>query len=277
MDIELAKKIMKAGLGKAELELVTSFSIPLFWPERRGTELRIKNGTAFALNAGQGTFGVTAAHVINGWRETASQQASPLRLAGLSSLQLQDMNTRLIDEDVSIDIATFRLSDTEVASLGKTVLTGSQSTWPPGPPQRERGVLIGGYPGRETIILKPNEVSFAAAPGGMIAHSINELDVSCVFERSEMIGILGQGLPPEDFDFRGMSGGPMLTIIEKAGVRSWALAGVIYQGPNPEPDADATAIQGVEIIKARRAHFLLPDGRLDKTRWHTLNLNARKD
>jgi hypothetical protein len=30
-----------------------------------------------------------------------------------------------------------------------------------------------------------------------------------------------------------MSGGPMLTVIETSTIRSWALAGVIYEGPNP--------------------------------------------
>jgi len=54
-------------------------------------------------------------------------------------------------------------------------------------------------------------------------------------------------------------------------LRSWALAGVIYQGPNTS-ESPEEAIAGLEIIKARRAHFILPSGRLDTGLWHTVSL-----
>ena len=71
---------------------------------------------------------------------------------------------------------------------------------------------------------------------------------------------------PENFNFGGISGGPMLSVIEHRGLRTWALAGVIYQGPNTSHNADE-AIAGFELIRARRAHFILPDGTLDVARW----------
>jgi hypothetical protein len=81
--------------------------------------------------------------------------------------------------------------------------------------------------------------------------------------------MLGDGIPPENFDFRGISGGPMLMVIQGRNLRSWALAGVIYQGPNTSENPDE-AISGLEIIRARRAHFILPDGHLDTARWYAL-------
>jgi len=124
----------------------------------------------------------------------------------------------------------------------------------------ERGVLIGGYPGVATLIPKPNEVSFGAAPAALIAHSVSEFNISCMLERDQLMGVIGRGLPPENFDFGGMSGGPMLTITEKLvgekhSLRSHALAGVIFQGPNTATD-EAQAITGLEIIRARRPHFI---------------------
>ena len=95
------------------------------------------------------------------------------------------------------------------------ILRGGQKAWPPCPPEIERGVLLGGYPGTGTLILRQNELSFGAAPAGLVAHSVNELDISCLLERAELMPMLGQGVPPENFDFRGMSGGAMLTIVEK--------------------------------------------------------------
>ena len=60
-------------------------------------------------------------------------------------------------------------------------------------------------------------------------------------------------------------------VIETGVIRSWSLAGVIYEGPNPSPD-ETQAIAGLEIIRARRAHFILPDGKLDVQRWNQLTL-----
>jgi hypothetical protein len=67
-----------------------------------------------------------------------------------------------------------------------------------------------------------------------------------------------------------MSGGPVIKIVDTP-IRSWALAGVIYRGPNISVDPDQ-AIEGFKLISARRSHFILPDGRLDMTQWRSLSL-----
>ena len=113
---------------------------------------------------------------------------------------------------------------------------------------------------------------FGATPGSGLASSVSEKDVSTLIEREHLIPMLGQGIPPENFDFGGISGGPMLMVIQGS-LRSLALAGVIYQGPNTSEDP-AEAISGLEIIRARRAHFILSDGHLDTARWHSLSLGA---
>jgi hypothetical protein len=142
-----------------------------------------------------------------------------------------------------LDIATFRITSSEIAKLGKTILTGYQRGWPPPPPQRDRGVYFGGFPGKETIWMSPEEISFGAAPGGGVASSISETDVSTLIERENLIPIFGKGLPSE---------------------------GVIYLGPSPS-DNPEQSIAGLQIIKARRAHFILPDGTLDTRRWEEVS------
>jgi hypothetical protein len=52
MDMELVKEILRDGLGKAGLELVTSFTVPLFWMMWEGGGLRVRSGSAFFLDAG---------------------------------------------------------------------------------------------------------------------------------------------------------------------------------------------------------------------------------
>jgi hypothetical protein len=258
---------MAGGLGKVELEFVMSLTAPLYWITRDGNGFRARNGSAFFLNAGQGVFGVTANHVIEGWKRDCSMGVMDLRL-GNERINFDGKNA-LIAAHEGIDIATFRMSEGEISVIGKTTLTGYQKGWPPRPPEQDRGIYFGGFPGVEAIWLSREEISFGSTPGGGVANSISETDVCSLIERSNLIPLLGQGLPPENFDFRGMSGGPMLSVIEQSGLRSWALAGVIYEGPNPLP-GDSQSIAGLEVIRARRAHFIHPDGTLDTIRWKQL-------
>ncbi|WP_137391935.1 hypothetical protein [Rhodoligotrophos defluvii] len=264
-----ARALMAGGLGKAELEFATSVTAPLYWVIRQEDgNYVVRNGSAFFLDAGAGPFAVTAHHVIEGWRRDHECGNVVAFQLGDQPLDLAGRNA-VIGAHAGLDVATFRFSAEDVASIGKIVLTGYQSEWPPNPPLIDRGVYYAGFPGTETIWLSQDEISFGAAPGGGVASSVSETDVSSLISREHLIGVLGGGVPPENYDFGGMSGGPMLMVIEHRGLRSWSLAGVIYEGPNPSPD-ERQAILGLEIIRARRAHFILPDGTFDVRRWNAL-------
>ena len=257
---------MMAVLGQAEGLFVASLTAPLCWVVREPDgSFRARNGSAFFLDAGEGPFCVTACHVIEGLRQAcASENVVAFQLGNLP-IDFKGRHS-IIAEHKGLDIATFRVSTDEIASIGKTVLTGYQEAWPPRPPDQNRGIYYAGFPGVERRLSLPSEISFGVAAGGGVANSVSETDISSLIERENLIPVLGRGLPPENYDFGGMSGGPMLSVIETRGLRSWALAGVIYQGPNTSSNPDE-AIAGLEIIKARRAYFIQPDGRLDIQRW----------
>lgn len=270
MKSEAQARAMMAVLGKAENEFAASITAPLCWVLREADgSYSARNGSAFFLDAGEGSFAVTANHVLDGWRQSlASERVIALQLGDLP-IDFTAHNA-IIDSHPGLDIATFRVTAEEVRAAGKTILTGYQNAWPPPPPQQDRGIYFAGFPGVERRPALPAEISFGVATGGGVASSVSELDVSTLIEREHIIPVLGEGMPPENYDFRGISGGPMLSVIECRGLlRSWALAGVIYEGPNPSPDPDE-AIGGLEIIRARRAHFILPDGTLDTRRWEKI-------
>ncbi|WP_029004790.1 hypothetical protein [Azorhizobium doebereinerae] len=177
-----------------------------------------------------------------------------------------DIEERLIDLADDIDIATFRIERTEVTDrLGKVVLTGAQKSWPPPPPQVDRSIYYCGFPGIATEYNPAAGIIFRSCTGGGLSTSISELDICNQLERECMFPTGGKGIPAENFDFGGISGGGMVAMV-KGPIRSWMLAGVIYQGPNPSGDPD-TAILGLEVIRARRAHFIRPDGTLDRDQW----------
>lgn len=267
--MEEAKAILRAGLGRAELEFITSITAPLYWVWQEGDRLQVRNGSCFFLDAGEGVFGVTAAHVIRGFQSARSEHARISCQIGTDAIFDIDGKNALIAIHDEIDIATFRITRAEVASIGKTILTGHQAAWPPAPAQVNRGVYTCGFPGVSTRWLSPGEISFGAAPGSGIATNVNDHSISSQIERQYLIDTMGTGLPPENFDFGGISGGPMLTVVEGNGLRSWRLGGVIYAGPNTSDDPEE-AIAGLEIIWARRADFLLPDGQLDVAAWALL-------
>jgi len=270
---EQAKAIIKSGLGTEELKLATSFCAPLFWQVDDEGGVRVRNGTAFFIDAGEGVFAVTAWHVIDGyftWRE--KRQAGRITLGGNGRTLPLEWQERVIDAHAEIDIATFRVTRAEIESLGKTVLTGSQKSWPPQKPTVNRGVYYCGYPQNGTRYLAAGAVQFGAVPGSGIATSVTPRYVSSLIEREHLIAQLGGGIPPENYNFGGISGGPMLTVMEGA-LRTLTLAGVIYIGPSTSSDPNE-AIPNFEIITARRAHFILPNGTLDKKKWERIQLHG---
>lgn len=105
--------------------------------------------------------------------------------------------------------------------------------------------------------------------GAQGADSVSDLTVGFALHRNELMSVDDNGLPPENFDFRGMSGGLLLTVVGIVGsnVHGWRLGGIIVEGPNPEPTEEIQAIEGVEIFKARRAEFINADGIINRTLW----------
>ncbi len=86
----------------------------------------------------------------------------------------------------------------------------------------------------------------------MIANvdSLSDRDISLVRPPDDQVtDVYGRGLPPRNTEFGGMSGGPVLTMLEKAGIVSRALAGVIYESS-----------AYFEILRAVRADVIDPKG-----------------
>jgi hypothetical protein len=274
LTIEEAKAIARR-VGKAELEFVVSITAPLYWVIRSPDGgVTTRNGSAFFLQTGKALFGVTAAHVIEGknsWREYCQTHgATPLRLGGRVGTSVPfEWDARAVDINLDLDIATFAVSPREIEAINRTAFSGFQKDWPPDPPEKNEGIAYCGFPGVGTRQLSRAAVEFGAVAGGGIASSISEINVSSHIERDYLEPTLGQGVHPDNFNFGGISGGPMIYMTEKAGLRLSALAGVIFSGPNIAHDLEQ-AISGFELIRARRARFIMADGFLDHSLWESL-------
>jgi hypothetical protein len=257
-----ATTLLKAGLGKAEGEFIASLVTPFYWYRQTDSGIAVRNGSIFFIDCGEGCIGVTAAHVVDGYRQDVAKHSAMTCQIGHDLVI--DLDERLIDIDHKIDIATIRISADEVARLGKIVYRGVGNAWPPDPPAKDRGIIFAGFPGRERFFSTPNAIVFGLFSLGGIATSISDRDICYQIERTELIDVLGKGLMAENFDMGGISGGPMLTIVEQRGLRLTRLAGVVYSGPDV---SSLNKIEGFEVVRARRADFLLPNGELDRGRW----------
>lgn len=265
---------MVRRLGTAEIEFVGSLTAPFFWAvgDEHGSET-ISGGSVFFLNTGSNLFAVTAAHVVKACLAAGSRPGFVQCMIGRHGAPAFafDLPGRIIDLHEEIDIATLRFDAAEVAAIGRTVLTGFQAAWPPRLAPSGHFVTYAGFPGVGRRTLGPKELSLGLVSMAGCVTSAHEACISIQIVREDLAQVHGEQAMPEDFNFGGMSGGPVLEIVQRGAFRGWVLAGIIFQGPNPSGDP-RELIAGLEIIRARPAHFILADGRLDRDRWELSRL-----
>jgi hypothetical protein len=258
---EIARRV-----GKAAGEFAVTIVAPLYWVGRNadGT-FYTRNGTAFFLQTRDALFGVTAAHVIEGWRKHCEQHGkTTIRLGGRESTSVPfDWDERCVDINPDMDIATFMVSSDEIKQISVTPYSGLQP-WPPGLPNKCQGVTYAGFPGHITRQLSTEEVQFGVVCGGGLVSSVSPLYVSSQMERDYLEPTLGEGIPPENYDYGGLSGGPMLYDVLRGGILVNALAGVIRLGKNTDPNE---SIPGFVLFRARPAMYVRSDGFLDHDLW----------
>jgi hypothetical protein len=138
-----ATALFKAGLGKAEGEFIASMVTPIYWYHQTDRGIAVRNGSIFFIDCGEGCIGVTAAHVVEGYRQDVAEH--PAIICQIGHDLIVNLDERLIDVDHRIDIATLRISADEVARLGKIVYKGVGTVWPPNPPAKDRGIIFAGW------------------------------------------------------------------------------------------------------------------------------------
>jgi hypothetical protein len=254
---EQAIALLKRGLDKALQMVAAQYVMPICWiaAERR-RPLVLGNGTAFMLDAGGGPFIVTAHHVYSEYCAARSQRPDTVCLLG--NMIRFPLEQRLIASDPVYDVATFKVLPEEVESSkrdGKVVLTGSQSTWPPNPPDTGRGVFFVGFPG-DGRHLRPYkggglvEIDWTGYTALAIATSVSPAGITVLLEHDAKYDVGGRTKIPPDWALGGCSGAPLLTLVDHNDVYSWRLGGVIYESSET-------------IVKVARADCLNADGSLN--------------
>lgn len=253
-----AIRLMRGGLAKALMETAAKYVMPICWITARDRKpWIIDSGSAFILDCGTGPFLVTANHVYQGF--LVARQSYPDAVCILGELRF-DLAGRCIASDSAYDVATFRIEADEIGKLanyanGKAILTGSQKSWPPGPPQVDRGIFFVGFPGdgREMRPYRGNslvEIDWLGYTALAVASGVSDTDITLVFDHEHDFDVGLRPTTPSDWALGGCSGAPILTFIEHNGIFSWRLGGIIYESSSL-------------ILKASRANCLNIDGTLN--------------
>src|SRR5215468_2138178 len=92
--------------------------------------VQLRNGSWCLVDCGYGIFAVTAAHVFSEYHEAKGAAAQTVCQVGSALL---DPEERLIDCNLDIDLATFRLDTSDAAAIGGRILSSTEESWPPLP------------------------------------------------------------------------------------------------------------------------------------------------
>ena len=240
---------MTSGAFGAEVEAAAiGYTIPFIWfIPINDNDFSTRNGTAFFVAADR-TFVVTANHVFVGYLESRELFGARVHCQ-LGQLRFNP-EERLIAQDKNLDIATFSIFPSEVRQSydGKSAMS-----FDPMVPQIGKGVLFAGFPGRERRRLDPRTIESGIFTALTVAHNVSNSQISGHFERKRQVDHPRRPTAPVGYDYRGVSGGPLLTIVESEHLWYWRLGGVMT-----ESNAN------LEIFYATRADFILPEGTLRK-------------
>lgn len=234
-----------AGYLPALRAIAQGACAPFWWhgTATDGTYRIHHNGTVCFVNTGKRLIGVTAHHVLAGYR--VALQAQPKLRCQFGSATVEPLR-HLIAESQYLDLATFDLSNVVVAATGAVPHT--PDVWPTQQVNTSAVMLYGGYPGS----LRDEHEYTADLPFQWFAGapiSVTPENVKLHIDLENFHSPLGSNTP-ENLELGGMSGGPVFRLIS-APIERLELAAFIYES---QP--------GLSLVYARPAHYITEEGHI---------------
>ena len=241
-----AKRLIGGELGWQMRHMVAASCSPIYWHgvDDDGRSRILHNGTVTYVRGDDGMIGITACHVIDEY--LARGEGGPLQIGNAA----YDLD--LIDKNDALDLATLAIPEQVIRSLGKDIIAISLPRQGD-VPQEGRGIMLGGFPGLDRIVVGQLQVGWGLFTAIGLARRVNERQITWVPDHANNMSV--EGIPdlPPNKELGGISGGPMIAWFEKAGglLSYCSLAGIIVQ-----------ANSDLELVVARRAEFVKSSGKL---------------
>jgi hypothetical protein len=218
----------------------------------------LRGGSCFVLRFPHRLVGVTARHVVQAYREAKLQTAT--LVCQLWNIHF-DITERIIDEDKTLDIATFDISEQELGSVGGYEID-CQDAWPPPNPIKGSIISVAGFPELEREAYGRNSANFRSYVGMTVVDDITDRQIITTYDPERDHDLSGvAGLPPLGMNLSGCSGGPVLMHSDNRGIYRWYAVGLIAAGPK----CSSGDTSGQDYIFIRRIHYLCEDGKLTGT------------
>lgn len=237
-----------------------NYVAPIWWAaDAHNAETVLHNGSCFVVEVGDVRFGVTANHVIAEFLR--DREIHPRLRLMVRNTDITDWDSRVIATDPALDVATFRLSGPEFASMQLRALQHSVERWPPPPPQAGRGVFFVGYAGVDRRVVDKRTVEFLQVSNGVVLTSLGPDELEVQIDRRDLAPLDGVPVPSLTKDVGGYSGAPLLIVSSNpAGPLFW-LGGIVVRQLRAKNENDTTTIW------ARRPGCINGDGRLRPSRY----------
>jgi hypothetical protein len=222
--------------------------------------------SCFAIKFRERLIGVTAAHVLNAYRE--AQRANPNVKSQLLTLPF-NLEKTVIDHDDELDLATFALSELQ---LPKLYAFGCEKIWPPPEPIPQSRVCFAGYPGfliasnAEGGML-PDSAPYCAVP---LIQDVTEREIILTYDPVTARADPNIPPPPLGANLSGCSGAPLILPVTIDEVRVHAFpVGVTVFGADKDRDQEHSRgeMAAFDTIRARRIHCIRPDGTIERPGW----------
>lgn len=215
--------------------------------ENQGVTSIRANGTLSYVRAGEHIFGVTAAHVLVEYLADAQTPGCVLQLGNA------EFRADIIDMSERLDLATLRLDEEVIRSIGKEIMPVSLCR-PQDVPQEGRGIMMCGYIGEDRRELPNRQISWGMLGVVGISRRVSVDQFTWAPDHNCHIPVSGVPQLPRNKNLGGISGGPLIAWFEspKTNFTYFSLAGVVKE-----------ASAELEYVVATRSHFIRPDGRIE--------------
>jgi len=245
---------------RRQLEYIANLTMkvarPLIWHDvREPWPKRLNGGTCFILRFNTCLIGVTAEHVIKAYED--AKRLNDQTLCLLRTIPF-DLSNAIINRSVDLDIATFRVTEDQLAA-SEAIEIDCRSEWPPSLPDIGRELSLGGFPNLLQTAYPHSPMEFRAYVHLACVEEINDRDIFAIYDSQRGDARIQKALefPDTGANLSGCSGGPVLMHFERSGLHRWLPVGLIVQGPGTLLDGE---LSNVDIFRLRRIHFIKDDG-----------------
>ena len=252
----------EASADEARLRPIADLTLqvarPLCWHDaRQPWPKRLVGATCFVLRLDSGLVGVTANHVIAALEKDRGESD---RFVGLLRTAVLDWPAVLIDRDERFDIATFRVTEAQLAESGGVAID-CRGRWPPPDPQEGDALTIAGYPEILQVVAPHDAYPFHGYVHFTRVESVTAGTIVAIYEpkRGDYRLRASAVLPDVGGNFSGCSGGPVLLHVEEKGLHRVHPVGLVVAGPSGAPHG---LFDGVDVFQFRRLDAIQADGTL---------------